>query len=152
MRRLSIRTMGLVMTLLVGLSVMGVSIAAAAGWLHTDMTGKGTIEVVAAPTYSYTVTGTALDFGTKTIDTDSGSFTMTATASVENTGSVAIGGLHISNIHIPSNDAGLNLTVSDTAVAIGATETVTFTLTGTAPSGVESIDLDGITFDLDPQS
>ena len=92
----------------------------------------------------------ALAFNSPTVAAG-GSISVTATLSVTDIGSTAITGWSLPSISYPSTGTGWNLSVSQTPVtANGGTATLTFTLTGTAPSNSASINLNGVTCTLTP--
>ncbi|HUC78968.1 MAG TPA: hypothetical protein VMQ58_01875 [Candidatus Saccharimonadales bacterium] len=94
-----------------------------------------------------------LAFGSPTVAAGA-PISVTATLSVTNIGSATITGWNLTNVVYPSTGTGWNLTVVPTAssIATGATTTLTFTLTGTAPSGSASINLNGVSCTLTPSN
>lgn len=82
-----------------------------------------------------------------------GAINVTATLGVTDVGSTSINSWNLTDVVYPSTGTGWNLSVSQTSVAAnGGTATLTFTLTGTAPSNAASIDLSGVTCTLTPGS
>jgi hypothetical protein len=121
---------GIVAAVLVGMVAL-----AASAWVVTHLTSTGTLTVTPpSPNYEYTITPTNLVFAGAPVPAGV-PFTMTATATVENTGNQGINGFTVSNITYPSWMAGTpHLVAYGAPIAPGTSGVVTFTLTGTAPT------------------
>lgn len=118
--------------------------------------------IVTEPT-AWSISGTGLITGTSPTVTLAfssvsvavgGTVSTTATLNVVDIGTTNIAGWTLGSVNYPSNltiGTGQGLTVSPTTVAgNGGTATLTFTLTGTAPSNATTIDLSGVTCTLTP--
>lgn len=81
-----------------------------------------------------------------------GAISVTATLNVTDIGSTSIASWSLSNVVYPSTGTGWNLAVVPTVspLTTGNSTTLTFTLTGTAPSGSASINLNGVSCTLTP--
>jgi hypothetical protein len=100
---------------------------------------------------SYTLSSQTLAFGTSNVATN-GSIMAMATLTLANTGSLPITGIDLSNVVVPTTGSGWTLSVSEpsTPIPAGGTATLTFTLTGTAPSGAATIPLTGVSCTITP--
>lgn len=137
------RLFTILVSIVAAFTISGVAFAV---FTATNLTGTGTIAVMADDTYN--LSGTVLAFDSVTGYDEA--FTTTATITIDNTGDTAINGFDITwNL---SNDSQITwatpaLTVAPTGgypIAAGSTGTVlTFTLSGTLSSTAGSLDLSG---------
>jgi len=93
-----------------------------------------------------------LNFPASTTVAANAPISVTATLNVTNIGSTSINGWNLTDIVYPPTGTGWNLAVVPTAspLTTGNSTTLTFTLTGTAPSSSASINLSGVTCTLTP--
>jgi len=95
-----------------------------------------------------------LNFPTSTTVAVGAPISVTATLGVTDVGSTSINSWNLTDVVYPSTGTGWNLTVVPTVspLTTGNSTTLTFTLTGTAPSNATSIDLSGVTCTLTPSN
>ena len=125
----------------------------------TAATGNATLPITVTlviSQYSFTVVSPVAFTSSPTSITVGGSFTLTGTTTVHNSGSVAINGYSVSNFAFTAPSGSVAMTIQGGAVtgttplAAGADGTVTFTINCTAGSAVGTINLTGLTFALTP--
>lgn len=116
----------------------------------TFLTSTGSIAVAANEEYS--LSGTVLAFGdTPSVNPDE-SITRVATITITNDGLTDITGIGLVVTQYPAVGTGWDLVVEsdDAEIVFTETATLTFTLTGTAPSAPATIDLTQILCSITP--
>lgn len=132
--------LALVLSLVALLAIGGVALA----WTASPLTSTGSLNV--AEGEAFTLDSSVLAWGDTSIVLD-GTVALSTTVLVTNTGLTDIAGFTLTSV---VNSTGLLLAVTTVPVASGASVGLEFTLTGTAPGTVQTIDLTGITCDLLP--
>ena len=140
------RIFTIAIALVLALVVATVAYAAFGG---SSLTATGAVDVVANE--AYTLSSPVLDFDTTIVGTGT-AISVDATINVTNTGLVDIAGFTLTGVNGVSATGiiGGALAVTSVPVPAGTTVAVTFTLTGTAPATIGSLNLNTVVCVLNP--
>jgi len=129
------------------LALAGVSaVFAATGWFSTSIPATGTINITPTTTqppaadFNYTLSPN-IDFGSSNIFAAGAPVSVTGTVLVSNTGNQSINSLAVAGMNLPSWITTVSIT--QTPVPVGTTQQETVTLSGTAPSTAQTVNLVG---------
>ncbi len=114
-------------------------VLAATGWLSTSIPATGTINVTPPPDFNYTLSSN-IDFGTSSFVTGT-PVSITGTVLVTNTGNQPINTLAVAGMNLPNWITTVSIT--QTPVPVGVAQQETVTLSGTAPSTAQTVNLVG---------
>ena len=129
------------------LALAGVSaVFAATGWFSTSIPATGTINITPTTTqppatnFNYTLSPN-IDFGSSNTFAAGAPVSVTGTVLVSNTGNQPINSLAVAGMNLPSWIT--TVSVTQIPVLVGAAQQETVTLSGTAPSTAQTINLVG---------
>ena len=138
----------IIVTIIVVLLVLAsISAAmAASDWFSTSIPAIGTINITTTTTqppaanFNYTLSPN-IDFGSSNTFAAGGSVSVTGTVLVTNTGNQPINTLAVAGMNLPNWITTVSIT--QTPVPVGAAQQETVTLSGTAPSTAQTVNLVG---------
>lgn len=139
MKKSAIITIIVVLLVLASVS----AVFAATGWFSTSVPATGTINITTttpAANFNYTLSPN-IDFGSSNTFAAGGSVSVTGTVLVTNTGNQPINTLAVAGMNLPNWITTVSIT--QTPVPVGAAQQETVTLSGTAPSTAQTVNLVG---------
>ena len=142
MKKSAIVTIIVVLLILASVS----AVLAATGWFSTSVPATGTINITTTTTqppaanFNYTLSPN-IDFGSSNTFAVGAPVTVTGTVLVTNTGNQPINTLAVAGMNLPNWITTVSIT--QTPVPVGAAQQETVTLSGTAPSTAQTVNLVG---------
>ena len=142
MKKSAIVTIIVVLLILASVS----AVLAATGWFPTSVPATGTINITTttapppAADFNYTLSPN-IDFGSSNTFAVGAPVTVTGTVLVTNTGNQPINTLAVAGMNLPNWITTVSIT--QTPVPVGAAQQETVTLSGTAPSTAQTVNLVG---------